>query len=177
MQLSKFDQLLLALRLTFGVAPGPYKWGAISESICNLAMAILQDDLWDPQELFAPNQHLVPTKKLLDGSIPFGEERALIIDVTIDQHGMHDIYFDDFIAININILGSDNMEHGQAVALLAIDSTACRSQPNKPIPPKCMDAQDKLIAEAGLNVIKLILGRIFDFRHLPVSLPKNKFIA
>ena len=36
------DELAIVdLRLTFGGAPGPYKLGVISETICNLAMAIL----------------------------------------------------------------------------------------------------------------------------------------
>ncbi len=40
-----------------------------------------------------------------------------------------------------------------------------------------MDARDKLKAEAGLSETKMILGWIFDFRQLLISLPKNKFIA
>jgi hypothetical protein len=39
-------------------------------------------------------------------------------------------------------------------------------------------ARDKLIAETGLNKIKMILGWIIDFRCLRgVSLPKNKYVA
>ena len=33
---------VLFLRLTFGEAPGPYEWGVLSESVCDLAIAILQ---------------------------------------------------------------------------------------------------------------------------------------
>jgi hypothetical protein len=40
-----------------------------------------------------------------------------------------------------------------------------------------MDARDKLLAEAGLSETKVILGWVFDFRKLQISLPKNKFIA
>jgi hypothetical protein len=40
-----------------------------------------------------------------------------------------------------------------------------------------MDARDKLKAEAGPSETKMILGWSFDFRHLLISLPKNKFIA
>jgi hypothetical protein len=39
-----------------------------------------------------------------------------------------------------------------------------------------MDARDKLLAEAGLTETKVILGWLFDFRQLRISLPKNKFI-
>ncbi len=40
-----------------------------------------------------------------------------------------------------------------------------------------MDARDKLKAEAGLSKTKMILGWMFDFRRLLISLPENKFIA
>ena len=40
-----------------------------------------------------------------------------------------------------------------------------------------MDARDKLIVEAGLMEIKMILGWEFDFQCLKILLPKNKFIA
>jgi hypothetical protein len=40
-----------------------------------------------------------------------------------------------------------------------------------------MDARDKLLAEAGLSETKVILGWLFNFRQLRISLPRNKFIA
>ncbi len=40
-----------------------------------------------------------------------------------------------------------------------------------------MDARDKLFAKAGLTKIKMILGWEFNFRHLRISLPENKFIV
>jgi hypothetical protein len=79
----------------------------------------------------------------------------------MDPRGTHDIYIDDIFAITINILGSDNVEHGQAAALNEIDATTCRIHPNKPTPHECMVAQDKLIAKAGLNKLMMILGWIF----------------
>jgi hypothetical protein len=40
-----------------------------------------------------------------------------------------------------------------------------------------MDVRDKLLAEAGLSETKSILGWLFGFRKLQMSLPENKFIA
>ena len=40
-----------------------------------------------------------------------------------------------------------------------------------------MNARDKLVPGAGLSKMKMILGWMFDFRRLLISLPKNKFIA
>jgi hypothetical protein len=52
--------LLIMLRLSFGRKPCLFVGGVISETICNLANAILHYDSWDPNNLSAPNQHLVP---------------------------------------------------------------------------------------------------------------------
>ena len=43
-QLPDDDLAVVALRLTFGGAPGPYEWGVISETICDLSTAILQNN-------------------------------------------------------------------------------------------------------------------------------------
>ena len=40
-----------------------------------------------------------------------------------------------------------------------------------------MDARDKLMAEAGPSKTKMILGWMFDFQRLRISLPENTFIA
>ena len=40
-----------------------------------------------------------------------------------------------------------------------------------------MEARNKLAAEAGLGEEKIILGWLFDFCRLIISLPSNKFIA
>ena len=64
---------MVALRLTFGDSPAPFKWGALSVTACDLETAILQDDKWDPMSLHAPNPELMPHKKIVDNSIPFVE--------------------------------------------------------------------------------------------------------
>jgi hypothetical protein len=65
------ELILLYLRLTFGGCPCPNKWGALSESISNLANAILLDDSWDPSTLHLPTQNLVPPTETLDIKMPF----------------------------------------------------------------------------------------------------------
>ena len=54
-QLPEEDLAIVTLRLTFGGAPGPYEWGFHSESICDFSIAIMQDTVWDPTLLCAPN--------------------------------------------------------------------------------------------------------------------------
>ena len=162
---------------SFGGKPCLSEWGAISELICDLANAILHSNGWDPHKIFAPNQHLVPEWMLLNNNIPFRQGEELIFDIPINPCGMHDINIGDIICLILNILGTDNVAQGQAAALLAINATTHPNHPNKPIPWKGMEARDKLLAEADLAETKVILGWLFDFGQLRISLPKNKFIA
>ena len=90
-QLPEEDLAIVALRLTFGGAPGPYEWGVLSECTCDLSIAIMQDAGWDPTSLCALNVHLVPVSLFLDDSIPFAEGKDLIIDVPVDATGTADV--------------------------------------------------------------------------------------
>ena len=74
----------MMLRLSFGGNPCPFEWDVISESICNLANTILQDDSWDPYDLTVSNQHLVPEWTLLDNSISFRQGLELIVVIPIN---------------------------------------------------------------------------------------------
>jgi hypothetical protein len=176
-QLPEEDLAIVALRLTFGGAPGPYEWGVLSESICDLATAILHDDKWDPQNLHAPDPELVPKKKILDDSIPFGIGRDLIVDVPVDPRGMVEVYIDDTIGLVVDTENSGYDTRMERAILLAIYAAARPKHSDEPIPREEMAALAKLLAEAGLEEIKTILGWVFDFRRMIVSLPDNKFIA
>jgi hypothetical protein len=167
----------MMLRLSFGRKPCPSEWGIISEAICDLANAILHNDNWDPDKLFAPNQHLVLVWTLLDNDIPFAKGAKLIVDIPINPHGMHDLYINNIIGLTVDIPGTDHVARWQVAALLTINTTAWPNHPEEPTPHKSMDARDKLIAEMGPTKTKIILGWDFDFRRLLISLPQNKFDA
>ena len=92
---------IIALRLMFGGAPGQYKWGFISESICDLVVRILHDDDCDTATLCVPKPDLVPTTELLDDSIPFGEETKLIVDVPGKPRDVTDVYIDDTMGLTV----------------------------------------------------------------------------
>ena len=176
-QLSDEGLAIIALRLTFGGAPGPYEWGVISESICDLAMRILHDDDWDPVTLHAPNPELVPAAEFLDDSIPFGVGKELIVDVPVNPRGVTDVYIDDTVGLTVDIEDSDNIIRLERALLLAIHAAARPKDASEPIPREEMAALNKLLAEARLEEVKTILGWVFDFRRLTVSLPENKFTA
>ncbi|KAL3811131.1 hypothetical protein ACHAXA_005942 [Cyclostephanos tholiformis] len=176
-QLPAMDLILLYLRLTFGGCPCPNEWGAFSEPICDLATAILHDDLWKPAELHSPTQNLVPPPKPMEDNVPFGIGQELIVDIDVNPRGFNDVYIDDMIPLMVDIPGTDNLERCKAAALLAIHATARQNHPDEPIPREEMEARNKLSAEAGLEETKTILGWLIDFRRLIISLPSNKFIA
>ena len=153
---------ILALRLTFGGAPCPFKWGSISETICDLATAIIQDEDWDPEELHAPNQDMVPAAKFLDDDVPFGKAQKLAVDVPINPRGTSDVFIDDMMNMMVALEGSNNAKRVRCNGLLALHAAAWPKHANEPIPRDEMAAENKLKAEAGLEEMKIILGWLFD---------------
>ena len=115
--------LLMMLRLSVGGKPCPFEWGVISETICDLANAILLSDDWDPSELFAPHQHLVPENEFLEPDIPFAAGSELIVEIPVDPRGAYDVYIKNIVGLTVAIPSSNNIARGQAAALLAIDAT------------------------------------------------------
>jgi hypothetical protein len=84
-KLAELELALMSLQLTFGGAPCPYEWNAISENVCNLTTAIKHNKRWDPMTLFGRNQHLVPPQKFLDALIPFADGLELIVEININH--------------------------------------------------------------------------------------------
>jgi hypothetical protein len=163
------------LRLTFGGAPCPLEWGSITESICDLANAILLNDEWNHVSLQLPAQHLIPNKIILDDDIPFGIGRDLIVDIPVDPRGTVDLYIDDFCGLTVDI--DDNALRLERAPLLALVSAAREVATIEPLPRDDIEARNKLVAEAGLTEIKTFLGWLIDFRRMTIALPDNKFKA
>ena len=174
-QLPDDDIAIISLRLTFGGAPGPFEWGVISESICDLANALLHDDDWNPSTLSAPSS--VPPKKLLSNDIPFGIGKELIVDLPVDPRGKIDCYIDDTVGITVDLPDTDNIQRMECASLLAIHATSRPIHQQEPLPRDEMAARQKLFAEGALEEQKIILGWLFDFRRLTIALPENKFVA
>ena len=93
-QIPELDLAIASLRLTFGGRPNPSEWGAASESITDLANAILHCDEWDHDELFAPSSLLIQPAEALPDEVPFAEGKELIIDVPVDPRGINEVYID-----------------------------------------------------------------------------------
>jgi hypothetical protein len=159
----------MMLRLTFGGAPCPSEFGAISETICDLINAILQHDDWDPLTLFAETaQANVPPKETFEDDIPFGIGQDLIVDIPVDARGIVDLYIADFIGLTVDLDNTDNATRLERAPLLGLTAVSREDD---------MDARNKLIAETGFLETKIILGWLLNFRTMTISLPENKFIA
>jgi hypothetical protein len=168
---------LMALRLMFGGAACPFEWSVISETVCDLATAIAHDENWDPKELQAPDQELIPPPVFLPDDIPLAPGKDLIVDVDVDNRGTHEMYLDDLIGVGIDIPNTDNRARAERAPLLAIHTCARPLLSEEPITRETMAAKRKLKAEAGLTEVKIILGWKWDFRRLIISLPYNKYTS
>ena len=109
--------------------------------------------------------------------MPFSEGKELIVDIPVDPRGTVDVYIDDTISLCVDLEGSDNVERLKQCSLLAINAASRDVHLNEPIPRVEMAEKKKLLAEAGPDEIKTILGWVFNFRSLTVSLPENKYFA
>jgi hypothetical protein len=99
------------------------------------------------------------------------------VDVPVDPRGTADVYIDDTIAFCVDVEPSDNAMRLENAILLAIHATARPVHKSEPIPRDEMAALAKLLAEAGLEETKMILGLFFNFRKMTVALPDNKHVA
>jgi hypothetical protein len=114
----------------------------------------------------------------MNDNVPFGEGKELIIDVKVNSRVTHDIYINDLFELGLDLLKSDNLKRSKRAPLLAIDGCSRRRAPDEPIPRYYdMAARHKLDAEGLLEETKIILGWMWDFRCLTISLPINKFTA
>ena len=155
-QLPELRLALMMLRLTFGGAPCPSEFGAISETICDLINAILQHDDWDPLTLFAEKtQAHVPTKETFEDDVPFRIGRDLIVDIPVDARGIVDLYIDDFIGLTVDLNNTDNATRLERAPLLGLTAVSREVSPFEPLPCDDMDERKKLIAETGLSETKI----------------------
>ncbi len=174
-QLPDEELAIILLWLTFIGSPGPYKWGVISESICDLANALLLDNNWNPHQLAALTS--IPIKQILDDYIPFGIGKDLIVDFPVDPRGMLDVYIDDTVGLTVNLPDTDNADWMERAPLLAIHTAARPVDHHEPISHNEVATRAKLSAEGALKEQKIILGWYFDLQQLTITLPENKLIA
>jgi len=170
------DIAQIALRATFGGAPNPNEWGVLSESICDLANAILNNKDWNPDLLHAPCQKLVPPDDIENMNIPFEKGLPMIVNPPLAPYAKSDIYLDD--DVTVAVASPENTKRARAGVLLAMHVAG---RPNsiqgEPLPRQELPSMSKLAAEGRLEESKVVLGWKLDTRRLLIQLPEHKYIA
>ena len=114
--------ILISLRITFGWYNGPSKWITIAKPIADLRNALLLDNIWEPQEIQATNQDLIPPSSTQDASNPFAQSKPLSVDTPVDPRVKIDIYLDDCITVIPDI--GNNGARGNAAIPIAIHAVS-----------------------------------------------------
>jgi len=132
---------------------------------------------WEPADLHASVQGDIHPQQFFDDNTPFAVGRELIVNIPTDPRGYADVYIDDTTGLTVDLPGTRNADRLEAATPLALEVAARPNDVNEPIPREKMVAEDKLKAEGGLSETKTILGWLFNFCTLTVSLPEHKYIA
>jgi len=166
------DLLLVALRLSFGGAPGPNLWGVISESIADIGNAILQNDSWNYSTFFDPLSDTIEEPLSLPDDIPLASTKKLSVTLPLNEKGYIDIYIDDNIGITPDL--GDNLLRMKRVIPLAIRTLARPLDEEDILPRKDIVSLKKFKAEGRLEEVKTVLGWIINTRTLTISLSDDK---
>ena len=102
-------------------------------TICDLAMAFLHSDDWDPNDLSSDLGTMVPQPKYLPECFPFAKGGDLIVDIPVDPRGTSDVYIDDTTSLSVDIEGSNNVEKPRQCSLLAINVASRDVHAEEPI--------------------------------------------
>jgi hypothetical protein len=169
-----FQFLLASLRLTFGGTFCVSQWCLTSETITDLANALLRCREWDHNKVFSRWQHMVPDPIRLPLNIPLASARAMFVSVPDEVWGKIDCFIDDLPGVALDT--PENVIRLPGAILLAIELFT-RQYTNFPLPRDEMISITKLVAELGMSEQKIILGWLYDSRRLQISLPSEKYLA
>jgi hypothetical protein len=149
----------------------------MSKPTTDLANAILRLPNWDLSKLFSSLSEMLPTRIDLSDDIPFGVGKELAVNIPVDGHGMSECFINDTLTQVVNLPGSDNVQRGERAVLLAIHTLSRPLADTEPMPQETMATMAKLMAEAGMEETKIMLGWFLNFQTLVISLPDNNAVA
>ncbi|WP_317201517.1 hypothetical protein [Janthinobacterium sp.] len=167
---------LASLRVTFGGRPSPTSFAELSESVTDLANALVRCTLWNPNEIRPSHSTLLGEPKYEDESIPFGQARKLLVKPETDDLGLIDVFLDDIISV-FPALSDENVDRCTLAALLAMEVTSRPRLKFEILPRDDMLAIDKAHAEATPAEVAIVLGWLVNTRKLIMSLPDDKHQA
>lgn len=159
-------------RLCFGIASGPNEWCLISELIVDFATALLEDDTWNPDDLFNPNENIPSHTEYVDSSVEIEQVKKVIFRNTKTKNSYIDGYIDDLLTLIIEELGL--IKKGIHVIPLILFILFRPVHKQEPILRTDILSKAKLIAEGMLSERKTFLGWTIDSRRMRIFLPKLK---
>jgi hypothetical protein len=166
----------LLLRLPFGAAAAPSEFCVVSELICDLANALLQDGTWDPSTTTTPFHQMMPPATLLDSSIPFAQ--AAPMDITYSSSEFDctcDVYIDDLISIGLAL--AHIIPRLTTAVLVAISCVFRPVHHSESSFRSAAISLRKLLGEGQPAETKTILGWLLNSRTLTICLPPAKHLA
>ena len=159
-------------RLCFGIASGPNEWCLISELMVDFATALIEDNTWDPEELFNPNENIPLDIDYVDSSVKIENVKKVIFENRKTKKSYIDGYIDDLLTIILEELNL--LKKGLHVIPLICLILFRPVHKNEPILRTDILSKAKLIAEGMLAERKTFLGWIIDSRRMRVYLPQLK---
>jgi hypothetical protein len=168
------DVAYVSLRLTFGGAPNPPTWCAVSELVTDLANEIAWCADWDPASTRSSMMLTHMTPKRVGPTVPFTQARPMAVRLPSVDSGRVDVFVDDVIHVFPDIPGA--VERFPHVVPLAMELTSrVHAGVTEPIPRRPILSPEKLLAEGAPAEIQQVLGWTINTRRLTVSLPLDKF--
>ena len=158
---------------TFGGASCPNLFTEISESVADLANAIVRCPKWDPNTTKSVHEKLIGKPILQDVKVEFKEARATLRDFGIDDFGTTDVFIDDLITA-FPAISEEHVLKGSRAPLLALEVVGRQVASIEPLPRDPLLAIDKAIAEGTPSEVQTILGWKIDTRSLVIKLPDDK---
>ena len=173
--ITQFDSLLhVAQRLTFGGAPNPAIWSAISELVTDLSNDMLLSD-WEPSMLCSPYVSPDTLPHLLPSDMPFGAAVPLSVSPIPLSCGQFNCFIDDQIGAAIDT--PRNRRRLATVAATAVHVVGRPVAPDEPIPRDPLPSLSKLAAEGTPSELLLCLGWEVNTRLLTICLPLDKYLS
>jgi hypothetical protein len=167
--------LLVALRLTFGGAPGPSIWGILSETITDIGNSLLINQLWDHKSLYEDISLPLEVPLSLPEEIPFAQAKTVSVNIPAVDTSKIDIYIDDSIGVAPDI-GETPSRVARAIPL-AIRTMARPLSLDDVLPRKDLISMKRLQAEGQLSEVRVILGWEINTRSLSIAIPEHKATA
>ena len=167
----------LLLRLPFGAAAAPAEFCVASETVCDVANSLLEDESWDPSHTITPYHDLMPAPIISPSDTPYAIALPLDVEPPDGQLSLSkcDVHIDDIIAVGLflpNLVA--RLLLAPAVAIHAIFRPLHPSEAGTRAPVLSLR---KLQGDGALCEHKVVLGWLINTRSFTLSLPSDKFTA